>query len=226
MEPHEFWQEIHPAEVAVPPPYVNRFPAELPDGRILFLPIRKLGNTGNGIASLILNQAGFAVEAALADFLAAALDPLDLDVVVGMPTLGLSLARAVAERLGHARYIPLGTSRKFWYDDGLSVPLTSITSPESSKRLFVDPRMLPLLEGAKVCLIDDAISTGTSITAGLDLLQLAGCTPVAIGAAMLQTDRWIKPLKEDHGIAPETVHGVLRSPLLRATADGWVIARP
>ncbi|MDV7143471.1 phosphoribosyltransferase [Tropicimonas sp. TH_r6] len=222
MEPHDFWQEIHPAEDAVPPPWKDRFPAELPDGKILFLPIRPLGDGGKGIASLILNQAGFAVETALADHLAARLSPLDLDVVVGLPTLGLSLARDVAERLGHARYVPLGTSRKFWYRDELSVPLTSITSPGTSKRLYLDPRLLPLLDGARIALIDDAISTGTSIAAGLDLLDLIGHRPEAIGTAMLQTSRWQDTLCTARAVEPERIRGVFQTPLLRSTPDGWV----
>ncbi len=222
MEPHDFWQEIHPPEDTVPPPWSNRFPAVLPDGNILFLPIRTLGDTGTGIASLILNQAGFEVETALADHLAAQLARLEPDLIVGLPTLGLSLARAVAERLGHARYIPLGTSRKFWYREELSVPLSSITSPGSQKRLYLDPRLQPLLDGARIVLIDDAISTGTSIAAGLDLLAVAGHEPQAIGTAMLQTERWKERLCAGRGIAPERILGVFHSPLLRSTPDGWV----
>ncbi|SNT28334.1 phosphoribosyltransferase [Tropicimonas sediminicola] len=221
MEPHEFWQEIHPPEDAVPPPWQDRFPARLPDGRILFLPIRALGDGTTGIASLILNQAGFDVETTLAEMLAAQLAPLDLDIVVGLPTLGLSLARSVAERLGHARYVPLGTSRKFWYRDELSIPLTSITSPGATKRLYIDPRLLPLLEGARVALIDDVISSGTSITAGLDLLKLAGHRPETVGAAMLQTTRWKDMLSEGHGLGEDHVKGVIRTPLLRRTPEGW-----
>ena len=47
-----------------------------------------------------------------AEDLAARLRPFSPEVVVGLPTLGLTLAAAVAERLGHARYVPCGTSRK------------------------------------------------------------------------------------------------------------------
>ena len=224
MQPHDFWQEIAPPAAAAPPPWTDRFPAPLPDGRVLFLPIRPLAGTANGIASLILNQASFAVEAALADALAELLRPLEPEIVAGLPTLGLPLARAVAERLGHARYAPFGTSRKFWYDEALSTPLSSITSPGGSKRLYVDPRMLPLLRGRRVALVDDVISSGASIAAGLRLLQGVGVEPVAIGCAMLQTERWRAPLAAEFPGATARIHGVLRTPLLAREGEGWVPA--
>ena len=54
------------------------------------------------------------------------------EVIVGLPTLGLALAERDARLAGHARFVACGTSRKFWYDDALSVPIRSITSPGSA----------------------------------------------------------------------------------------------
>lgn len=216
MNPHEFWQSFD--DCAAAPPYQNRYPARLPDGRVLHLPIRPIGDGREGIASLILTQASFEVEAALADALATALQDRKPEIVVGMPTLGLPLARAVAERLGHSRYIALGTSRKFWYDDALSVPLASITSPDATKRLYLDPRMRPLLTG-RIALIDDVISSGRSIRAGLGLLSAIGVTPVAIGAAMLQTRRCMPDLQA-LGVTA-ALRYVFETPLLRLSDAGW-----
>ena len=139
-----------------------------------------------------------------------------------MPTLGLSLARAVAQRLGHSRYIALGTSKKFWYDEALSVPLNSITSPGGGKRLYLDPRMLPLLKSTRVCLIDDVISSGASICAGLDLLKLVGVVPCAVGAAMLQTRRWSDRVSQRQSGAKIPVVGAFDTPLLVQSQEGWV----
>ncbi|MDF2234137.1 phosphoribosyltransferase [Albimonas sp. CAU 1670] len=225
MTPLDFWQAIEPADAALSPPWRDRFPARLPDGRILFLPIRPLAGTRNGIASLILNQASFAVEAALADALAELLRPSEPEIVAGLPTLGLPLARAVAERLGHARYAPFGTSRKFWYEEALSTPLSSITSPGGTKRLYIDPRLTPLLKGRRVALIDDVISSGASIAAGLRLLAAIEVEPVAIGCAMLQTERWRAPLSDAFPFAPGRTHRVLTTPLLAHApegAEGWI----
>jgi len=156
MAPHDFWQEIHPPGTF---PHDREFTtfyvATLEDGRQLRLPIRVLADGDHALASLIVNQASFAVLDALADGLAEKLGPMGVDVVAGLPTLGLTLAAAVAQKLGHGRYVPLGTSRKFWYREELSVPMSSITSPEQVKRLYLDPRMLPLVENRRVLLVDD-----------------------------------------------------------------------
>lgn len=223
--PHDFWQRLEPAgHYTVDPPggYRDLYPALLPDGRQLALPIRVLpGGDDRAVASLILNQASFVVEAGLADALAGEVRALEPDVVVGLPTLGLTLARALAGALGHARYVPLGTSRKFWYREELSAPMVSITSPDQMKRLWLDPRMLPLLEGRRIVLVDDVISTGSSMLAALAVFEAAGLQPAAIGTAMLQTERWKERLGEAGGL----VSTVLRSPLLRRVeGGGWVSA--
>ena len=59
------------------------------------------------------------------------------------------------------------------------MPMTSITSPEQVKRLYLDPRMLPLIENRRVLLVDDVISSGRSIVAALKLLASCGVRPVA-----------------------------------------------
>lgn len=221
MQPHDFWQKVHPAgDIAVTNGFEGAFPATLSDGRQLLLPIRPLSDGVHALASLIVNQASFAVVDALAEDLAARLRPFSPEVVVGLPTLGLTLAAEVARKLGHERYVPLGTSRKFWYEDRLSIPMSSITTPEQAKRLYVDPRMLPLIEGRRVALIDDVISSGTSIVAGLSLMDLLGVEPVVVGAAMLQSERWRPALQAFGPQWPERVRGAFATPLLEKGKDG------
>ncbi|WP_370674706.1 phosphoribosyltransferase [Pleomorphomonas sp. PLEO] len=222
MQPHDFWQTIHPSDTHDEKgPFVAAYPARLTDGRQLLLPIRTLADGQHGLASLIVNQASFSVLSALAEDLAARLRPFAPDIVVGLPTLGLTLAAAVAERLGHARYVPCGTSKKFWYVEELSVPMSSVTT-HHTKRLYIDPRMLPLLEGKRVALVDDVISSGTSIVAGLRLMSAVGVEPVVIGAAMLQTERWRPALSELSPHWPERVVGSFSTPRLERIADGWI----
>jgi adenine/guanine phosphoribosyltransferase-like PRPP-binding protein len=89
----------------------------------------------------------------------------------------------VAERIGHCRYVPLGYSRKFWYDDSLSEPVSSITSPGAEKRLRLDPNLLPLLEDRRIVVVDDAISTGATAIAAIYLF-------FSVSAQGLQGSRW------------------------------------
>lgn len=220
MKPSDVWQEIYP-------PHHFRsnggheafYSASLGDGRQVCLPIRPLSGGRQALASLIVNQASFAVLDALAEDLAARLSSYAPDIVVGLPTLGLTLAAEVAKKLGHSRYVPLGTSRKFWYEDALSVPLSSVTTPEQTKRLYIDPRMLPLITDRRVALVDDVISSGRSIRAGLTLLDGLGIRPVAIGAAMLQSERWRQSPADPYPGWIERVEACFSTPLLEKGAD-------
>lgn len=220
MQPHDFWQEMHPpGTFDEAGPFSGFFPARMNREQIR-LPIRPLADGEHALASLIINQASFDVQDALAADLAPKIAALRPEVIVGLPTLGLTLAAAVARMLGFARYVPLGTSKKFWYDEALSVPLSSITTPEQQKRLYVDPRMMSLIAGKRVALIDDVISSGTSIVSGLTLMTSLGIEPVAIGAAMLQSDRWEARLE---ALGPQwrgRVVSCFRTPMLKRAGEG------
>lgn len=227
------------------PPWRFGFPARLPDGRVLVLPIRALPEAEAGpgraagaragsaqaawqgqaplprqaVASLLVNQASLSVVDELGRFLAQALAPLAPEVLVGLPTLGLTLAAATARALGHARYVPLGTSRKFWYDEALGADVTSITSPDRAKRIYLDPHQHALVEGRRVVLVDDAISSGRTAPPVWELLERVGADVVAYGVAMRQGRRWQAVLGPQRAAR---VVGVFDSPLLQADTGGWV----
>lgn len=201
----DVWQQLHDDLSPGIQPDGETFAAAL-GAHHLRLPIRTLGD-GRRVASLIVNQASFVVLDRLCDTLAEELRDHNPKVIVGVPTLGLPVAEGVARRLGHDRYVPLGTSRKFWYDDALSVPLKSITTPGGGKRLYLDPRMRPLLTG-RIAVIDDVLSSGSSISAVLDLLDLVSVRPTVIAAAMLQGEAWRDKLRGVPTI------GAIRTPIL------------
>lgn len=65
------------------------------------LPIRPLAADNTyAAASLLVNHASLAVVAELGAFLARVVGPLRPEVIIGLPTLGLSLAPLVAQELG------------------------------------------------------------------------------------------------------------------------------
>ncbi|MCB4769310.1 phosphoribosyltransferase [Ancylobacter sp. Lp-2] len=218
----DYWQELTeavPPRFSAPPPHRFGYPVRLADGRVLVLPLRALPDGAHAVASLIANQASHAVVQALADAMAEAARDLDAEVVAGLPTLGLAFAALVAERLGRARYVPLGYSRKFWYRDELSEPVSSITTPEAGKRLRLDPNLLPLVEGRRVLLVDDAISSGATAVAACRLLARAGAEIAGMAVAMKQTNRWVEAVA---AVLPaERVRAAYGCPLFARGEDGW-----
>ena len=217
-----YWQDMTadiPSRFSEASPHRYGYPVRLPDGRVLVLPLRQLPTGDNAVASLIANQASHVVVAALADAMAEQARAFRADVVVGLPTLGFAFADRVAERLGHPRFVPLGYSRKFWYDDALSQAVHSITSPEPGKLLRLDPNMLPLLDNRRVVLVDDAISSGATAVAAVKLLQRIGVQVVGIVVAMKQTNRWQAEMARLD--APPPVRAVYGCPLFRRADDGW-----
>lgn len=96
-----YWQQFQSTGKAIPAPWKYGYPAQLPDSRILMLPIRQIaGQPSEAMASLIINQASLSVHDELGDMLAEAVRDLDPEVVIGLPTLGLTLAKVVAQSLG------------------------------------------------------------------------------------------------------------------------------
>ncbi|HLU82126.1 MAG TPA: phosphoribosyltransferase [Trueperaceae bacterium] len=222
----DYWQRFTAAD-ALPEgwqagegPWRFGYPAVLPDGRVLMLPIRQLASDpAVAVASLIGNQASLAVSEALGVMLAGLLAMTAPEVIVGMPTLGLGFAPIVARELGLERLVPLGYSRKFWYDDALSAPVRSLTTPDGGKRVYLDPNLLPLLRGRRVVLVDDVVSSGATLDAPWRLIESLGAEVVACGVVMRQGERWNGALGPDRAAK---VVSVLDTPLLQAVPEGWV----
>jgi adenine/guanine phosphoribosyltransferase-like PRPP-binding protein len=88
------------------------------------------------------------------------------------------------------------------------------------KRIYLDPHLLPLLHGKRLALVDDALSTGTTMLAAWDLIEAIGGQVVACGVAMLQGRCWADRLGPER---TTKVVGVFDSPLLQAVPEGWVL---
>lgn len=205
------------------PPYGESFPVKLPDGDWAELPFLALPpDFETAIAYLCITENSFELEDRLSTAMADLVRPLEPEVVIGMPTLGMVLAASVAKKLGHRHYVPLSYSRKFWFEDELSVPVISITSPLKPKTVFIDPRLLERLEGKRVLLVEDVISTGGTVSAELQLMKKIGANIVGVVTAIKETNVWERALGAIDPAYPALVHAPIKCPLFRKTAGGWV----
>ena len=100
------------------------------------------------------NQTSFLVERNIVERMTGLVRVAAPEAVVGIPTLGLTYARAVAEAIGLPDFVALGYSRKFWYDDALSEAMVSSTSPDQSKRIYLDPALLERVQGRRVVVVE------------------------------------------------------------------------
>jgi adenine/guanine phosphoribosyltransferase-like PRPP-binding protein len=207
-----FWQGFEDAPAAGPP-FQDRFSVTV-GRRTLDLPIRPLPAPGQAVASLIANQASFDVVDALTVEMTRLARSFAADVVVGLPTLGLAFAPGVARGLGHGNFVALGYSRKFWYQDALSVSIYSITSPDSAKRLFIDPLILPRLSGRRVIVVDDVASSGRSLAAAAELL--GRCDVTVAGAVVAMRQGAFNPAQDIFPIV-----SVFATPRFARRGDGW-----
>lgn len=208
----DFWQGFD--ATGAEGPFTDRYPAPMPDGSHLVLPLRDYGEIA--VAGFIANQAAIAVARRIGGWMADVARDLGAEVVVGMPTLGQVFAADVADALGHANWVAPGWSRKRWYEESLSVPASSSTAP-AERRLWLDPRILPRLAGRRALLVDDVISTGSSALAGVALLERAGVRPVGLLLAMAQGDRWCATWPGDI-----PVRAAFATPIFTRVPGGWM----
>jgi adenine/guanine phosphoribosyltransferase-like PRPP-binding protein len=217
-----YWQALVSADAcahAMQPPYHHGLPVRLPDGQVLVLPIRCLpGAPGRAVASLIANQAAIAVVDALAEGMGALAARMRPDAVVGLPTLGMAFAPGVARALGHRRWVPMGYSRKFWYDEALSTSVASITTPGPGKTIYLDPNQRALIDGQRIVIVDDVVSSAQTLARVWDLLARLGADVVGAVVAMRQGTRWQEALGPTRSAA---VVGLFDTPMLERRDDGW-----
>jgi adenine/guanine phosphoribosyltransferase-like PRPP-binding protein len=126
----------------------------------------------------------------------------------------------VARELGHPHYAALGLSRKFWYDEDLSEPMSSSTSPDQKKSIYLDPALLPRLKGQRVLLVDDVINTGMSASAAIRLLQRAGAEVVGLLVVLTEGHAWEAELRSLGAEWPDRVHALGHIPLFSPAPDG------
>jgi adenine/guanine phosphoribosyltransferase-like PRPP-binding protein len=148
------------------------------------------------IALLICVDHGVAFADTAGRELAALLAPFEPDIVVSVATMGIPLAIEVTRSLGLDDYVILHKTPKIHLGDSFAEPVRSITT-ENPQKLRMDPARVPAVEGRRVAVVDDVISTGASTRAALNLVRRVGADPVVIGTLMTEGSGWRQALGPD-----------------------------
>jgi len=173
------------------------------------LPIVRLNDTV-AIALLMVIDMGVAFGARVGAALADAARPLAPEIVVGAATLGIPVAIEVSRALGLDDYVVLQKSPKIHLADALRESLRSVTS-HGEQVLMLDRRAVPLLAGRRVFVVDDVVSTGSSLAAMLRLVRHAGAEVVGIGVILTEGHDWKQVLGADAAL----VRGLGHIPVFR-----------
>ena len=148
--------------------------------------------------------------------LADRLEDLRPDVVATNATCGIPVAIEVSRALGLDDYLVLQKTPKIHLSDALVEPLTSITT-DTDQALRLDRARRPLVDGRRVVLVDDVISTGSSVAAGTRLLRAAGADVVGIGLLFDEGSDWCAELGDDAALVASLGH----LPVFRRVGKTW-----
>lgn len=159
------------------------------------LPIVSLNDT-LALALLITVDMGVAFMEKAGAELAEVLAPYDVDIVATVATMGIPLAVEVTRHLGLDQYVVLHKTQKIHLADAISEPVRSITTA-GEQRLLFDRARIRDVEGKRVAIVDDVVSTGASTGASLRLLRAVGADIVAIGAMVTEAGLWRDALGDD-----------------------------
>ena len=110
----------------------------------------------------------------------------DFDVIITAESKGIPLAYEMARQSGK-NYVVARKSVKLYMQDVVSVNVKSITTA-NEQVLHLDGEKAALLNGKRVLIVDDVISTGESLKALESLVQQAGGIIAAEAAVLAEGD--------------------------------------
>lgn len=142
-----------------------------------------------GVKIAILNILGDTefVEAASRE-LAPKIREHGIDVLVTAEAKSIPLAHAVSAKLGNLPYVVLRKSYKPYMGDALQSETLSITTG-APQTLYLDEKDRSVVAGKKVAILDDVISTGSTLQGMRLILGKAGADVVAEAAIFTEGDR-------------------------------------
>ena len=97
----------------------------------------------------------------------------EYDYIITAEAKGIPLAHEMARQAGDAKYILARKGPKLYMRDIFSVSVNSITTAKEQK-LYLDGADAKLMEGKRILIVDDVMSTGESLKALEALVEKAG----------------------------------------------------
>ena len=97
----------------------------------------------------------------------------EYDYLITAEAKGIPLAHEMARQHGDKKYILARKGPKIYMRDVFSVTVNSITTAKEQK-LYLDGNDAKLMQGKKILIVDDVISTGESLKALETLVEKAG----------------------------------------------------
>lgn len=141
-----------------------------------------------GLRIAILNILGDTeLVQACAAALAEKLKPVDFDLLVTAEAKSIPIAHALSVATGNP-YVILRKSYKPYMGDALRSETLSITTGEP-QTLFLDEKDRLMIKNKKVVIVDDVISTGSTLQGMHMILEKAGAVVVAEAAILTEGER-------------------------------------
>jgi len=148
------------------------------------------------LALLITVDMGVEFMSRAGEELADVLRPYDVDIVATVATMGIPVCVEVTRHLGLDQYVILHKTPKIHLADAVAESVRSITT-DADQRLLFDRARIKDVQGKRVAIVDDVISTGATTGAALRLLRRIGANIVAIGTLVTEASLWRTSLGED-----------------------------
>jgi len=181
------------------------------------LPLVPLGDDLT-LALLITVDMGMKFMTTAGEELAEILRPYNVDIVATVATMGIPVAIEVTRALNLDQYVILHKTPKIHLADAVREPVRSITT-DADQQLLFDRVRIPDVQGKRVAIVDDVISTGASTGAALRLLRSVGADVVAIGTLVTEASVWRTSLGDD----AEKVRALGSIPIFRPDGQGGLI---
>jgi adenine/guanine phosphoribosyltransferase-like PRPP-binding protein len=181
------------------------------------LPLVSL-NEELALALLITVDMGVEFMSTAGTELADILRPYNVDIVATVATMGIPVVVEVTRHLGLDQYVILHKTPKIHLADAISESVRSITT-EVDQRLLFDRARIKDVDGKRVAIVDDVISTGASTGTALRLLRGVGANVVVIGTLVTEGSVWRSSLGDDAAL----VRALGSIPVFRPDGSGGLV---